>query len=162
MRSQPAFQVDLPASKQASAWVSALLQDWISHLRSCVGSAPSFNTPGRRLAEYVGVYVQDVVRRRRQALHGSAEFKHRRRDPSAAELEADDAVDSITVARKPKKKRQKQAEPKQKKRQKKNVAAAFAAAASAAAAAQVQAQVAVAPVAAAAAAESSSPSAAGC
>ena len=126
-----------------------------------MGSAPSFNTPGRRLAEYVGVYVQDVVRRRRQALHGSAEFKHRRRDPSAAELEADDAVDSITVARKPKKKRQKQAEPKQKKRQKKNVAAASAAAS--AAAAQVQAQVAVAPVVvAAAAAESSLPSAAGC
>ena len=103
------------------------------------------------------MYVQDVVRRRRQALHGSAEFKHRRRDPSAAELEADDAVDSITVARKPKKKRQKQAESKQKKRQKKNAAAASAAAA------QVQAQVAVAPVVvAAAAAESSLPSAAGC
>ena len=141
---------------QASVWVSALLQDWISHLSSCVGSAPSFNTPGRRLAEYVGVYVQDVVRRRRQALHGSAEFKHRRRDPSAAELKADDAVDSITVARKPKKKRQKQAEPK-KKRQKQNSAAASAAAA------QVQAQVAVAPVVVAAAtAESSLPSAAGC
>lgn len=118
-----------------------------------MGSAPSFNTPGRRLAEYVGVYVQDVVRRRRQALHGSAEFKYRRRDPSAAELAADDAVDSITVARKPKKKRQQHAEPKQKKN----------AAAAASAAAQVQVQVAVAPiVAAAAAAESSLPSAAGC
>ena len=105
LRSRSAIKIDLLASRQASVWVRVLLQNWVSCLRSFVDPVPLSSIPGRRLAECVGKFIQDVVRRRRQALDRKSAFKRRRRDPEAVD-NADDHLahqvaaflDSVVVA----------------------------------------------------------------
>jgi hypothetical protein len=79
-RNGPQFELSVDAARQAAAWVSCLLNDWTTRHRDCRSPDPN-DSPGRRLAELIAIYHDNIFKARRAALQNNNEFINRLRDP---------------------------------------------------------------------------------
>jgi len=82
LRDEP-YVLDTVEADAAVAWLKVLSEDWMGCARDPRRSSP-LQSPGCRVTEAVGYFLQDLHLSRRAALRGSVEFENRARDAGYA------------------------------------------------------------------------------
>ena len=81
LRASPEFQYDHQTAVETTAWVRALCDDWMEHVRRPQVDVDADTRPGALLVRLVAAFLWQICGVRRRHVRMSDDFMHRRRDP---------------------------------------------------------------------------------